>query len=85
MNPPGQLIIDALHTHYTAYIYIKEMSHPGQSSTEDMHTATLLIYIYIYIYIYYIYRREMNPLVNRSQRPSILLHCLHIYIYIEGR
>ena len=28
------------------------MNPPGQSITEALHTATLLIYIYIYIYIY---------------------------------
>ena len=31
--------------HYTAYIYRKEMNPPGQSSTEALHTITLLIYI----------------------------------------
>ena len=53
------------------------MNPPGQSVTEALHTTTLLIYIYIYIYIY-ICISEMNPLVNKSQRPCIPLHCLYI-------
>ena len=43
------------------------MSPPGQSSTEALHTTTLLIYIYIYIDIDIdIYRKEMTPLVNQA-------------------
>ena len=48
MNPPGQSIIEALHTttlHIYIYIYVKEMNPPGQLITEALHTATLLIYV----------------------------------------
>ena len=44
MNPPGQLIIDALHT-ITLYIYMKQMNPPGQSIIDALHTVTLYIYI----------------------------------------
>ena len=43
MNPPGQWIIEALHT-VTLYIYRKEMNPPGQLITEALYTATLLLY-----------------------------------------
>ena len=51
-------------------MYRREMNPPGQSITEALHTITLLIYIE---------KGEMNPLVNQSQMPYILLHCLYIY------
>ena len=45
MNPPGQLITEALHT-TTLLIYIlKGYEPPGQLSTEAFHTTTLLLYI----------------------------------------
>ena len=52
MNPPGQAIIDALHT-ITLLIYIhiytREIDPPGQLITEALHTTTLLIYIYVMV------------------------------------
>ena len=45
MNPPGQLITEALHT-ATLLIYMADEP-PGQLSTEALHIITLLIYIYI--------------------------------------
>ena len=35
-----------------------------------------------YCYTAYIYRRDINPLVNLAQRSCIPLHCIFIYIYI---
>ena len=67
------------------------MDPPSQSSIEALHTIRLYIYIYIYIYgppshikhrglcityTLYIYRRQMDPPVNRAQRPCIPLHAL---------
>ena len=96
MNPPGELIIDDLHTatlHICIYIYIYEGDDPpGQSTIYVLYAATLHMYIYIY-------RKEMNPPgqsiidalhtakhryppVNQAKRPCIPLHCLYIYIYI---
>ena len=45
MNPPGQLVIDALHTATLLILYIREMNLPGQLSTEALYMVTLLIYI----------------------------------------
>ena len=49
------------------------MNLPGQFSTEALHTTTLLMYIY---------RREMNPLVNQAQR---LAYHYMVYIHIYRR
>ena len=48
MNPPGQLITEALHTTpMLIYLYIWEKNPPHQSSTKALYTTTLIIYIYI--------------------------------------
>ena len=49
MNPPGQLITEALYTatqliYIYIYIYRREINPPGQLITEALHTITLLIY-----------------------------------------
>ena len=73
MNPPGQLIIDALHT-ATLHIYIERERRwtPSQLSTEALHTAKLLIY------------REGRWTIQSIKHKGFP-YCYTAYIYIEGR
>ena len=46
MNPPGQLITEALHTiTLPIYTHMKEMNPPGQSSIEALCIVTLHLYV----------------------------------------